>query len=1496
MNQKNKITYNKGLNKDLSKTKYPQGFYYDLRNGTLLSGSSTDATEISTIKGNYNLFKLPNLIDMRIFPGTILEDEVYSYFVQKALDASTTVNTVWKAYMDTKSPDSDQGGTHKLLGYTHVLNKLILFTKLNERDEFYAIWSVDFDESLDYTDDNYITIRLLYFDDSLDFKYIGDEAIGRYENENISHIYFTDGYNQLRTFNTTSFDWFFKDASQLDVVPIKTISKTNLTDINPTGSLKVGVIQYSHQYFNNNGQQSTFSLPSQLIHLTDSIENIKETFSSGGGGYKGAEVGEDSGKSVTITIPDIDTKFDNIRIVSIFHSSVSEDPVIKIVSEQSTKGRTFVRFTDNGNKSLGTVSLSNFRLLGTSPIIVKTIAEKDNILFAGNVKEKLFMSEALDNFCTRAYRFDSNRLAAVYNSDSSIVDANRKLINGTVSESSIDWQGIDDNESEYTVNPHNITALSDPTLDNSWVESYAYKFMADGINLGGTGPNISFKFAVKKKRINSEVDPNLSDRTQSTSNVGSTITLDEKGIFTSDYKSPYITGYNRSYQRDDIYRFAIVFWSKEGLKSEPSFICDIRMPVESEYTIANSAYTDSICPYVFDNGTCIANILGIDFKVSFTNHTELLSEIQGFSIVRAQRDESRCILGQGLVAPMIYVWGNNDEFAYDIKTNSTIASRTRDNTSIERKATVLCPNYKFIPDLLNATSYTNYRSLYNRIYGFLDHTYDELNETPTVGGYQYKDGDPITDVGYCTFTSPEVLFNRNTKVKSGDRLVVNNYSRTLYYSGASSETPNSDFLWNQLEYSKANPAETDVTKFPENMVTNLFKLGYTNTALADNIRSLTIEEGEIKDAHDDFEINGAIAINGNKAFTIDEPEVDTNGYRPSTFDEFANNTTLFLKLKGSTSVDSELKRLLPSIAANVDYSSSHVLLLANLKRDSLCYGGYTLDNIKNTVYISTGNYIKSSEGNGVWFSEIEDDSSIRRISQESINGIYRPKVSTNKVGSTVFGGDTFITMFQYLSTFGTPITSEEFDAGAAVNTDISTMMIPVESTINCNLRHDIYIPTISETPANRSIAEKKGFIYATDNSLEAKYWYSDHGQEQDLYLYNSVFSKDDLSLFFTPLKNKDGLSSTNITKIQASNVKTSGEILDNWTIFGYNAEIELASTEGEIQDLYAFKNQLYSFQDSGVARIAVNDKALLQDQGSTLNLGSSGVLPYYQYLTKSSGTKHKYSVIATPEIIFYFDTYKNKIYGISDRDGDVITPNGLFSYFLDNVAKLDGEYPNVIATYDEVYKNVHFRLSYKDNTSEELIYSTLFRAFTEFRALNPYMYITIPNKFITLKSIDYYLENKGDENTFYGNYLPLTGTLIINPTNNEFIKVFDIIEYMTTCLSLDDSNKFNVLNKPLTSVRIYNDYQDTGVIDLTTLNNRNLNPVTNRNRTFRINSFRDSLDTSIKNRKSRLKDYYIKIDYVFDKEQLATPLDTANIKFTLKDLFISFRDLRTTQI
>ena len=101
-----------------------------------------------------------------------------------------------------------------------------------------------------------------------------------------------------------------------------------------------------------------------------------------------------------------------------------------------------------------------------------------------------------------------------------------------------------------------------------------------------------------------------------------------------NYADPYIDANFRGYQRDEIYRFGIVFYNNKSLPSNVSWIGDIRMPNAHEY------------PIFFAGENLVGKALGLQFEV-----TNVPEEAVAYEIVRCKRTiDDRTVLMQGVIS------------------------------------------------------------------------------------------------------------------------------------------------------------------------------------------------------------------------------------------------------------------------------------------------------------------------------------------------------------------------------------------------------------------------------------------------------------------------------------------------------------------------------------------------------------------------------------------------------------------------------------------------------------------------------------------------------------------------------------------------------------------------------------------------------------------------------------------------------------------------------
>lgn len=533
----------------------------------------------------------------------------------------------------------------RVIGSCELRDKLIYFTcNDTDTDGNSQIWSVSFVEANKaLTGTSLIPTVTLLYSGCLGFSRTHPiKAISKFETQDIQKVYFCDGYHVLRFFNSVNVNLQGQDESLFDMLPNVNLTKPSLDSIVGGGNYNCGVIQYAYQLYNTTGAETVFSPLSQLIPLTPSSES--ETFSTN---YKGGDKGVLSGKSLKIKINNIDPSFENIRVVSLFREVLNEDPLITIVEESTIPYEKSITIFDDGKINLGTYTIDEFTTLGSVVFVPKSIDVKDDILFPFNVEYDKFDID----YDARAYRFNSI-------GDAVILDRNGD-IELTISGGSPLYPNTTTQKEFDCINPYN-----DYTNDAD--VSKNYKFRADGFTLGGDGPNISFEFGITQveSAINTTVMDIKAEQSNGNQNWSVLLALDGDNKSFNNFASPYNDGLIVGYQRDEVYRLAIVLKDKKGRKCFPKWICDVRTPAMSEIEpskITYSKYNGTGTVNAYDYSiSCVQdfgiygyhnffNILYIKLNISIP--ADVVSEISGYEIVRVERrEEDRTILSQGILS------------------------------------------------------------------------------------------------------------------------------------------------------------------------------------------------------------------------------------------------------------------------------------------------------------------------------------------------------------------------------------------------------------------------------------------------------------------------------------------------------------------------------------------------------------------------------------------------------------------------------------------------------------------------------------------------------------------------------------------------------------------------------------------------------------------------------------------------------------------------------
>lgn len=255
------------------------------------------------------------------------------------------------------------------IGIETINDSVIIFTtsiiNTEIKDRIYKIT---------YKDNNFIGNLIFKGDLNFDTNH-PIETLSVYENDDIQKIYWTDGKNQPRVINVSNSidnkNWnnqTFDFVSSLQLKEIVNIQKNTAS----YGEFSPGTIQYCFSYYNKYGQESNIFYTSPLYYCSLSD--------------KGVAADKKVSNSFTIKIDEIDSNFDYLRIYSIHKSSENGTPYCKCVADlQINKDEKTIVYEDN-NLNGYSIDPTQLLYIGGEEISAETFNVKDGVLFLGNIK------------------------------------------------------------------------------------------------------------------------------------------------------------------------------------------------------------------------------------------------------------------------------------------------------------------------------------------------------------------------------------------------------------------------------------------------------------------------------------------------------------------------------------------------------------------------------------------------------------------------------------------------------------------------------------------------------------------------------------------------------------------------------------------------------------------------------------------------------------------------------------------------------------------------------------------------------------------------------------------------------------------------------------------------------------------------------------------------------------------------------------------------------
>lgn len=220
----------------------------------------------------------------------------------------------------------------------------------------------------------------------------------------------------------------------------------------------------------------------------------------------------------------------------------------------------------------------------------------------------------------------------------------------------------------------------------------------------------------------------------------------------------------------------------------------------------------------------------------------------------------------------------------------------------------------------------------------------------------------------------------------------------------------------------------------------------------------------------------------------------------------------------------------------------------------------------------------------------------------------------------VFTGDTYTQIYEIEGMYK----AYDFNDDKSSLQSMQTIhYIPMESTINQYFDYGMNYRNTSNANLQSEAGEIKGVSTQDRPVHQYNLIYSDNGTSNNIYSPQSVIQSQN----------------TYSQRICYSQMKTNGELLNNWNIFKPVDYIDVNPVYGELTDMFTVQDTLYFWQNKGFGKLSVNERSLVKDENSNLiQLGQGSVLQRYDYLSTKFGMRDQdMCKINVDNDIYWFD-------------------------------------------------------------------------------------------------------------------------------------------------------------------------------------------------------------------------------------------------------------------
>lgn len=348
------------------------------------------------------------------------------------------------------------------------------------------------------------------------------------------------------------------------------------------------------------------------------------------------------------------------------------------------------------------------------------------------------------------------------------------------------------------------------------------------------------------------------------------------------------------------------------------------------------------------------------------------------------------------------------------------------------------------------------------------------------------------------------------------------------------------------------------------------------------------------------------------------------------------------------------------------------------------------------------------------------------------------------------------------------------------------------------------------------VVEIGSFMLETRVNLDGRYD-RNRGREsnlnvspQNFNLINPVYSQLD-NFFNYRILPEDYYSNTEFAnQITWTTTKESGAEIDAWTNITLASVLDLDGSCGQLNRLIKFNDQLLAFQDTGISQILYNENTQISTTaGVPIEIANSGKVTGKRYFSNTIGCSNKWSVLDTPEGVYFMDSNNKGIYAFSGELSNLSNKLGFNTWCKQNIPTATIKWNP--STFGQVQQGgISSFVSYYDRKNQDVLFinkdtalalSEKLGTFTSFYDYGdkPYFCNLEDTGIWVTKTGELWRHQTGNYCRFFGVNKPYSITLVGNP-EPQTDKTFTNLEFRACIEGEPDTVPFD-------SLEVWDEYQ-----------------------------------------------------------------------------------------